>query len=169
MSKWSFAVETITLTGVLDAANFTDSGYMGLTGPSANTTQRRDIYEVYMGGLATASAPTPAVLGFDSTIQITPTALTTAQSNSPLDTATAAFAAPQIAFVASSTKPQRSATLAKFALGFNAFGGIVRWNASPGSELKCIGAAANLGEVSLSAYTGGTPGLMNAHLLYEMY
>lgn len=169
MSKWSFAVETITLTGVLDTADFTDSGYMGLTGPVSNTTQRRDIYEVYMGGMAGASSPTPAVLGFDSTIQVTPTALTTAQSNGALDSATAAFAAPQIAFVASTTKPRRAATLAKFALGFNAFGGIVRWVASPGSEMKCIGAAANVGEVSLSAYTGGTPGLMNAHILYEMY
>lgn len=169
MSKWSFAVEAITLTGVLDTANFTDSGYMGLTGPVSNTTQRRDIYEVYMGGLATASAPTPAVLGFDSTIQVTPTALTTAQSNSPLDPAVVALAAPQIAFVASSTKPQRAATLGKLALGFNAFGGIVRWNASPGSEMKAVGAAANLGEISLSAYTGGTPGLMNAHILYEQY
>jgi hypothetical protein len=169
MSKWSFAVETITLTGVLDTANFTDSGYMGLTGPLANTTQRRDIYEVYMGGLAGASSPTPAVLGFDSTIGATFTALTTAQSNSPLDTASAAFAAPQVAFVATTTKPQRAATLAKLVLAFNAFGGIVRWVASPGSEMKCIGAAANLGEVSLSAYTGGTPGLMMAHILYEMF
>jgi len=163
------AFETITLTGVLDAANFTDSGYMGLTGPLANTTQRRDIYEVYMGGMAGASTPTPAVLGIDSVIGATFTALTTGQSNSPLDPAVAALAAPQVAFCTTTTKPQRSATLAKLALGFNAFGGIVRWNASPGSELRMIGAAANLGEASLSCYTGGTPGLMNAHILYEQY
>lgn len=169
MSKWSFASEGFTPIAVLDTANFTDNGYMGLTGPLANTTQRRDIFEVYMGGMATASAPTPMVLGFDSTIGATFTALTTAQSNGALDSATAAFAAPQVAFTATTTKPQRAATLAKLILGLNAFGGIVRWNASPGSELKCIGAAANLGEVSLSCYTGGTPGLIAAHILYEMY
>jgi hypothetical protein len=169
MSKWSFASEGFTPIGVLDAANFTDSGYMGLTGPVGNTTQRRDIYEVMVAGMATASAPTPLVMGFDSVIQITPTALTTAQSNSPLDTAVVALAAPQIAFVASTTKPQRSATLAKLVLGLNAFGGIIRWNASPGSEMKAVGAALNLGEISLSCYTGGTPGLVAAHILYEQY
>ena len=169
MAKWSFASEGFTPVAVLDTANYTDNGYMGLTGPAANTTQRRDIYEVYIGGLAGASTPTPMVLGFDSTIQITPTALTTAQSNSPLDTAVAALAAPQIAFTASTTKPQRAATLAKLALGLNAFGGIVRWVAGPGSEMKAIGAAANLGEISRSCYTGGTPGLVMAHILYEQY
>ncbi len=169
MSKWSFASEGFTPVGVLDTADFTDNGYMGLTGPVGNTTQRRDIYEVYLGGLAGASTPTPMVLSRDSTIQVTPTALTTAQSNAALDTATAAFAAPQIAFTASSTKPRRDVASAKFVLGLNAFGGIVRWVASPGSELKCVGAAASLGEASLSAYTGGTPGLVMAHILYEMY
>jgi hypothetical protein len=169
MSKWSFSSEGFTPVAVLDTAAFTDNGYMGLTGPVSNTTQRRDIYEVEMAGMAAASAPTPMVLGFDSTIQVTPTALTTGQSNGALDNATAAFAAPQIAFTASTTKPQRAATLAKLTLGLNAFGGIIRWNASPGSEMKCVGAAANLGEVSLSCYTGGTPGLITAHILYEMY
>ena len=80
-----------------------------------------------------------------------------------------ALAAPQIAFVASSTKPQRAATLAKLALGLNAFGGIIRWGCGPGGEFKSIGAAANLGEVSLSCYTGGTPGLVSAHILYETF
>lgn len=165
MAKWSFTSEGFTPVGVLDTAAFTDNGYMGLMGGS--TTQRIDVYEVYIGGLATASAPTPTVLARDSVIQATPTALTTAQSNAALDPATAALAAPQIAFTASTTKPQRAATLAKFALAFNAFGGIVRWNASPGSEMKILGNAANLGEVSLSAYTGGTPGLVMADILYE--
>ncbi len=165
MAKWSFAVETLTPVAVLDAAAFTDSGYMGLMGGS--TTQRIDISEVYMGGIATTSAPTPMVLARDSTVQATPTALTTAQSNGALDPATAALAAPQVAFVASTTKPQRSATLGRIALGFNAFGGNIRWLAGIGSEMRILGNTASLGEVSLSCYTGGTPGLMNAHIIYE--
>lgn len=169
MAKWSFTSEGFTPVAVLDTAAYTDNGYMGLTGPVGNTTQRRDVSDVYIAGLATSSAPTPMVLGFDSTIQVTPTALTTAQSNSPLDTSVAALAAPQIAFTASSTKPQRAATLAKWILGLNAFGGIVRYAAAPGAEMKCIGAAANLGEVSLSCYTGGTPGLIAASIIYEQY
>jgi hypothetical protein len=169
MAKWSFSSEGFTPVGVLDTANFTDNGYMGLTGPLADTTQRRDIYEVYIDGLATSSAPTPTVLDRHSTIGATFTSLTTAQSNAPLDPATAALAAPQVAFTATTTKPQRAATLAKLALGLNAFGGIIRWGCGAGGEFKCIGAAANLGSASISCYTGGTPGLVSAHMLYETF
>lgn len=167
MAKWSFASEGFTPVAVADTTAYTDNGYMGLMGGS--TTQRIDVYEVYMAGLAGASTPTPMVLGRDSTVQGTPTALGTAQSNAALDPATAALAAPQVAFTASTTKPQRSATLAKLTLGLNAFGGIVRWVAAPGSEVKILGNAASLGEVSLSCYTGGTPGLIMAHILYEPF
>lgn len=165
MAKWSFAVESFTPVGVLDAASFSDLGYMGLMGGS--TTQRIDISEVYIAGMATSSAPTPLVLARDSTIQITPTGLTTRESNAALDPATAALAAPQIAFTASSTKPQRSATAARWILGLNAFGGIVRYACQPGCEFRMLGNAVTNGESSLSCYTGGTPGLVHAHIIYE--
>jgi hypothetical protein len=165
MAKWAFTVNSWTPTAVANTVNFTDNGYMGLMGGS--TTQRLEIYEVYIGGLATASAPTYMVLARDSTVQATPTALGTGQSNASIDPSTAALAAAQIAFTASTTKPQRSATLAQIAMGLNAFGGSVRWVAGPGGEFKILGNTASLGEASLSAFTGGTPGLMNASLLYE--
>ena len=167
MAKWAFASEGFTPVGALDTTNLTNNGYMGLMGGS--TTQRIDIYEISMAGMATVSAPTPMVLGRDSIVQATPTALTTAQSNAPLDLATAALAAPQIAFTAATTAPQRAATLAKLSLGFNAFGGTSRWQCYPGQEFKILGNAANGGEASLSAYSGGTPGLITAHLLYETF
>ena len=46
-------------------------------------------------------------------------------------------------------------------------GGIVRWVAAPGEEPSTIGNTASLGEVSLSAFTGGTAGLTGAHIIYE--
>jgi hypothetical protein len=52
-------------------------------------------------------------------------------------------------------------------LSFNAFGGIVRWVAAPGEEISTVGNTQPLGEVSLSAFTGGTAGLMGAHVVYE--
>ena len=165
MAKWSFKSATWTPVAVADTANFTDNGYMGLMGGS--TTQRLSILEIFMGGQATSSAPTIMIFSRDSTVQATPTALTTGQSNAALDPATAALAAPQVAFTASTTKPQRSATLGLLNLSFNAFGGIVRWVAAPGEEIGVLGNTASLGEVSLSAYTGGTPGLLGAHLIYE--
>lgn len=165
MAKWSFELATWTPTAVGDTANFTDNGYQGLMGGS--TTQRIDIQEVYMGGQAGASSPSFMTLSRDSTVQATPTALTTGQKNAALDPATAALAAAQVAFTASTTKPQRSATLAGLNLSFNAFGGIVRWQAPVGGEFRLLGNTASLGEASLSAYTGGTPGLMGSHIIYE--
>lgn len=168
MAKWSWAKNTFTPVAVADAADFTDGGYMGLMGGS--TTQRLDVYEVQVNGLAVASAPTFMVFGRDSTIQITPTALTTNESNAPLDPQTAALAAPQIAFTASTTKPRRSAADAKLEMGFNAFGSWSKWQAyDANSGFKIFGNAAIKGEVSLSAFTGGTPGAVSAHILYETF
>lgn len=167
MAKWSFSVGTWTPVAVADATNFTDAGYMALMGGS--TTQLINILEVYMGGQAGASSPSIMMLARDSTVQVTPTALATPNSNGALHPSTAALAAVPIGFVASTTKPQRSnsVTLAKLNLSFNAFGGIVRWVAAPYEEFMLLGNTASLGEVSLSAFTGGTPGLMGAHLVYE--
>lgn len=168
MAKWSFKSATWTPVAVADAANFTNAGYMGLMGGSS--TQRLDITEIYMGGQATATAPCLMIVSRDSTVQATPTALSTGESNAALDPATAALAAPQVAFTASSTKPQRSATLGLLNLSYNAFGGIVRWHAyDPSENLKLLGNTASLGEISLSAYTGGTPGLTGAHVIYETF
>jgi hypothetical protein len=165
MAKRSFKLSTWTPTAVADTTNMTDNGYQGLMGGSS--TQKLTLLEVYMGGQAGASSPSIMLLSRDSTVQATPTALTTGQSDAPFDPATAALAAPPVAFTASTTKPQRSATLGLLNLSFNAFGGIVRWVAAPGEEIGILGNTASLGEVSLSAFTGGTPGLMGSHIIYE--
>lgn len=165
MAKRSFKVSSFTPVAVADTTNFTDGGYMGLMGGSA--TQRIHVSEIYMGGQATASAPSIMIVARDSTVQATPTALGSGNSDAPIDPATAALAAPPVAFVASTTKPQRSATAGLLNLSYNAFGGIVRWVAPPGGELVLLGNTASLGEISLSAFTGGTPGLTGAHIIYE--
>src|SRR3990167_10163059 len=143
MAKWSFKSATWTPVAVADTANFTDNGYMGLMGGS--TTQVLKVLEIYMGGQATSSSPSLMIFSRDSTVQATPTALTTGQSNAALDPATAALAAAQVAFTASTTKPQRSATLGLLNLSYNAFGGIVRWVAAPGAEIGVLGNAASFG------------------------
>lgn len=165
MAKWSFELATWTPTAVADGATMTSGGYQALQGGSS--TQRMDISEIYLGGQAGASSPTFMTLSRDSLVGVTPTALSTGQKNAGLDPATAALAAPQAAFTAASTNPQRSATLAGLNLSFNAFGGIVKYTAPPGGEFKMLGNTASLGEASLSAYTGGTAGLLGSHLIYE--
>jgi hypothetical protein len=165
MARRTFKVSSWTPVAVADAVNFTNQGYMGLMGGS--TTQVIKIRELYMGGVDTSSKPALMVLSRDSTVQATPTALTTGESDAALDPATAALAAPPVAFTQSTTKPQRSASLGLMALGFNAYGGVVLWQAGPGGEIGMLGNTASFGEISLSAFTGGTPGLMNSHISYE--
>jgi hypothetical protein len=53
-------------------------------------------------------------------------------------------------------------------LGLNAFGGIVRYNATPGQEFVILGnTAALFGEAYLSSENVGTAGLVNSHIMYE--
>jgi hypothetical protein len=167
MAKRSLQIKTFTPTATADATNLVDNTYFGFI-QGANATQRINIQEVYLGGQAGASSPTIMVLARDSTVAAGTPALGTNQTDAALDSATAALAAPPITGnTVVTTKPQRSATAQLLNLSFNAFGGIVRWVAAPGEEISQAGNAASLGETSLSAFTGGTPGLMGGHIIYE--
>ena len=161
MAKLSANVPTWTPVAVADTTNFTDAGYQAIQGGSS--TQRSQISEVFMGGQAGASSPTIMMLARDSTVGATLSGGLLAA----LDPASAALAAPPVGFTTATTKPQRSSTLSLLNLSFNAFGGVVRWVAAPGEEIGMLGNTASLGEVSLSAYTGGTPGLMGSHIVLE--
>ena len=166
MARWSANKPTWTPVAVADTANMTAAGFVAIQGGSS--TQRSNILEVLMGGQATASAPSIMVLARDSTVFSGATS--NAVKLSALDPATAALAAPPLCQdVGSTTLPQRSSTLHLLNLSFNAFGGIVRWVAAPGEEIGMLGNTASLGEISLSAYTGGTPGLMGSHIVFEPF
>jgi len=166
MAKRSAAHRTITPTATADTTNFVDATYpFAIQGGTA--TMRVAVSEVYLGGQAGASAPTIILLGRDSTIGATLSAGAN-MTDAALDPAHGALGTPAVVFNTATTKPQRSATLGQLLnLSFNAFGGIVRWVAPPGSEVFLVGNTASLGELSLSAFTGGTPGLLGAHMIYE--
>ena len=166
MSLWSFSNASWTPVAFADTATMVANQAAFLLGGS--TTQRMNIKEVYQGGLAGASSPTFMVLARDSTIAATAITLGTNGKNAPLDTAVAALAAAQLPGFSATTMPQRAATLHLVQLGYNAFGGIVRWVASPEEIITLVGNAVNVGEISHSAFTGGTPGLMNSHIIYEI-
>jgi hypothetical protein len=165
MAKRTFSVATFTPVAVADAVAFTNQGYMALQGGSS--TQRTRVLEIFMGGQASSSAVSIMTLARDSTVGVTLTALTTGEKDASFDPASAALAAPVVPFTQSTTKPQRSSTLGLLNLSFNAFGGIVRWVAAPDEEIYMLGNTASFGEISLSAFTGGSPGLMGAHIVYE--
>ena len=160
MAMYSYSKLNWTPVAVADTTNFTDNGYIAVQG--GNTTMRIDFNEVYMGGLAAASAPAQMIVGFDSTVGATSL---TGVLSALLDSSAVAPGTVASAFSASTTKPQRSSTRQILQLGFNAFGGVVRWVAPPGSEFSIVGNAVSLGEVSLSSGSAGTPGLMSAHFI----
>jgi hypothetical protein len=165
MAIRTFAVASFTTEAVADTTNMTNNKYLGLKGGSS--TQRTKIKEVYAAGLeASTSSPQILLLALDSTVCVTPTALTTGQSDAPEDPATAALAAPVVSFTAASTAPQRAKTYLQDC-SFNALGGLVRVRFPFGEEPSILGNAANGGECSLSGFTGTTPASISAHLKYE--
>ena len=161
MAKLVAQEATWTATAIADTTNLVNTQSMALQGGSS--TQLIRLYEVYMGGQAASSAPLIMVLARDSTVGATLSVGTLAA----LDPATAALAAPPVVFNTATTKPQRSATLYMLNLSFNAFGGIVRWNAAPDQEPRLLGNTASFGEMSLSAFTGSTAGLIGSHFVIE--
>lgn len=165
MAKRSLSLTTFTPTATADTTNLVDATYFGVI-QGGSATQKVAILEVYLGGQAGSSAPSIMVLARDSTVAGT-VSLGTGQNDAALDASTAALAAPTVVGNTATIKPQRSSSLKLLNLSFNAFGGIVRWVAAPGEEIYTIGNTASLGEVSLSAFTGGTTGLMGGHIIYE--
>lgn len=166
MAKRSISVSTHTPTATADAADLVDNTFFSVL-LGGSSTQRIKTSEIYLGGQAAASAPTIMVLGRDSTVGGTIIA-GTEHRDAALDPATAALAAPPLTGRSMTTQPQRSATLGHILnLTLNAFGGIVRWLAAPNEEVSQVGNTASLGELSLSAFSGGTPGAMGGHWIYE--
>ncbi len=165
MARIATGIPTWTPVAVADTVAMTTLGFHNIQGGSS--TQRGEMREIYLGGQAGASAPTYMVFGRCSTVT---GATAVAVRQAALDPSTAALAAAPICTNSTSgTFPQRSATLGILLnLSFNAFGGIVRWYAGPDEIISYLGNTASLGELSLNAYTGGTPGAVGSNLVFEV-
>ena len=162
MAKRSLSIASFTPVAYADTTNLVNGNYLGVI-QGGSATQRVVISECMLAGQATSSAPTIMLLSRDTTVAATLGATTT--TDAPLDASTAALAAPPLVGNTFTTAPQRSATAHLLNLSLNAFGGIVRWLAAPGEEITIIGNTQPLGEVSLSCFTGGTPGLLGGHMI----
>ena len=167
MAKWSFEIATWTPVAVGDGAAMTANAFQGLVGNSA--TQRYDISEIYMGGQGTSSAPMYMVFARSHLVGSSTAVSTIAGGvQSMLDSAATAAVSSKN-FTSSVTQPTRASNGGVLSLSYNGFGGIVRWVAPPGSEIKQLGTAVSTGEITLSAYTGGTPSAMGSHIIYEAF
>jgi hypothetical protein len=165
MAIRTFAVASLTTEAIADTTNRTDQRHLTIKGGSS--TQVTRIVEVYIGGqAASTSSPTYALLARDSTVGASLTALTTGESDTADNPATAALAAPALTFTAATTKPQRAKEYLA-APTFNALGGIVRLRFPKDDAPTILGNTANNGEVGLSWFTGTTAALVGAHIKFE--
>lgn len=166
MAKYSAAYTSVTPEARADTSAMTSDAYCALKGGSS--TQRVVISEVYIGGEETTSSKANIlVLGRHSTIATTPSA-SKAKALALLDGSATAPGTLPTAFTSAATGPQRDTNQHLLKLSFNAYGGIVRWVAAPGSEISVVGNTASLGELSLSGFTGSATGPFSAHFIIEV-
>lgn len=171
MAKRVSSCSGVTPTATADTTNLVDSTYAGII-QGGSATQRVNISEVSFVGMAagTTALPTPMVLARDTQVATGSITSGTGFNDGPEDAATAALALPPLVGNAAATnKPQRSATQKLLWPALNALGGAYRWLAPPNGEISIIGNTQPLGEVSLSAFTGGTTGLIVGHWVYEPF
>lgn len=168
MARYSLAFQSVTTTsgGVADTTAYTSGGYPFFLLGGASTMQLK-VNEIQAGGEATAaSAVQILVFGHDSTVAAT--ALSGDYLSAMDVTSTAPGTLPSYGN-SSTTKPQRSASLGhKIQHSFNAYGGLVRWQARQGEEITVYGSAASIGEVSYSPFTGNVSGPVSGHCIFEL-
>ena len=170
MARRSVAIKTITPTATADTTALVDATYPFLLRGGASGTQRNGIWEIYIGGqAASTSSPTFMVLAMDSTVGTGTNSMGAGQTDAPLDVLSAPDTQPALTGNTNATAdPQRSSTLHLLNLSFNAYGGITKWQTHDAmGRVLIYGASANVGECSLSAFTGGTPGALGAYMVYE--
>lgn len=164
MARYSLASQSVTLTAVANGANMTDNGYAFFLQGGSATMQLR-ISEVQAGGESTSSATALMAFGRDSTVAATAISGCT---NAAMDAGATAPGTLATFGRVSTTKPQGSTTLGNLIQhSFNAFGGLVRWQARQGEEITMVGASASLGECSYRGITGSS-GIVSAHCIYEL-
>lgn len=169
MARRIISITSLTPTATTDTVSLVNGTYhAALLGGSA--TQQNKIHEISLSGqAASSSSPTFMILSRDSTIGVGAASFASGGMDAPLDFSTAALAAPPLSGNTFATSaPQRSSTLHLLNCSLNAFGGVYFWRANKMDEAPTIfGNTATLGEVSLSAFTGGTPGAVGGHMIYE--
>lgn len=170
MSKRSFQANNwASGAGTADNAQATSGSYMSLDPGSAS--QMIKVEEIYIGGLAGATAPQNMQFRRASTLGTGGgTTLATPNSDGPLNNFAAAVTTVPAAFVAFATNQPitaNTATQGKLSLPFNAYGGIVRWQAAKDEEWYMIGNAVNISSV-LGNNTGSTTATLSSDIIYEL-
>ena len=162
MARYILASQSVTLGAYADSTSLaTNSNYpFFLQGGSA--TMQLKINEIQCGGESTASATSIMVLRRDSVVAVTPSGCV----NSLADATATAPATTPIFGNSATTKPS-TGTAHLLQQSFNAYGGLVRWQARQGEEITIYGQGTSVGEVSYSGFTGAS-GIVSTHCIYEV-
>jgi hypothetical protein len=162
---------TFTPAAVADTVAFT-TGQAFAFWWGANATQFARFWEISISGQATSSSsPTFMLFARNSVVPVGALSFTAAIGNdSFMDPFTAALAAPMpVGNIAATTFPQRDTANHLMNCSLNAFGGVFFWRGNRAEECPAqYGTAVTVGSSSLSASTGGTPGLIGGHVIYEV-
>ncbi len=169
MAKRVFQNPTWTPTATADNSAMANSTYMAIE--NSGTGAGMNVIEIYEGGQATASSVNIMLFARSLVFGSIPTALATPVGDGPMNSMTSALAAVPVTYVQAGTGPSRTNTAltARLNLSFNAFGGIVRWVAAPGEEWGISAISVSISGSTLSAFTGGSVGLMGSHIIYEPF
>lgn len=171
MAKRTQTMTTLTPTAFADGAvSMTDATYPHII-QGGTSTQINLIWEISLQGQeASTSSPTFMILSYDGT-QVGSGANSSGagQADGPVNPATAALASPpKVGNTWATNKPQRSLAGHLASYSINALSGAAFWRANKMDEcFQTLGNAVTTGEISLSAFTGGTPGHLGSHLIYE--
>jgi hypothetical protein len=168
MPRYAVTYATMTTgTGTADNSSLTTLQYGAISGSSA--TMQLKINEVQCGGEEASTSKVQAfALRRDSTVAAT--SLTSAgMSQILLDGTATATASPFLISNTSTTKPIPLSNGSVLRHSFNAYGGLVRWQARQGEEITTIGQSANFGEISYSTVnaTNQASALVSWHILLE--
>lgn len=169
MARRMFAQTTFTPAAVADTTAFTAGQAMGFW-LGGSSTQQTYFWEISLSGQAgSTSSPTFMLLSRDSTVGVGSQTQQTGGTDAAIAPATAALsAAVGVGSNFATTFPQRSSSLHMQNCSLNAFGGVYFWRANRLEEATTmLGNTASFGEMSLSGFTGGTPGLVGGHVIYE--
>lgn len=173
MSRRIVSMVTVTPTATADTTNLVDNTYPFLI-QGASATQTNRIWEISISGqAASSSSPTYMVLSRDTQLATGSATFASGGTDANMDPATVALASPVVtANQFATNKPQRSSTGHLLNCSLNAFGGVYFWRANRVEECPLmLGNAASVsptfGQISLSAFTGGTTGAIGAHAIYE--
>lgn len=159
-----------TPVGVADTVAFT-TGQAFAFWRGGSATQYVRFWEISISGQATSSSsPTFMLFSRDSAVSVGALSFTAGVGNdSFMEPFTAALAAPTpVGNVAATTYPQRDTVNHLMNCSLNAFGGVFFWRANRAEECPALyGTAVTIGHCSLSCSTGGTPGPIGGHVIYE--